>query len=107
MMDQVLEAGASALAAELDALAQDRPGSDGALRAAVLARLKTVLTEGRKAAEAELVRSGRGRACAERLSGLMDGVVQALAGFATKRVYPVDNPSRGERLEVIATGGYG
>ena len=106
-MDQVLTPDASALAAEIDALAEGWEGSDGGLRAAVLARMKGLLAEGRKAAEAELTREGYGRACAERLSALMDTVIRVLAGFAATRVYPVDNPSRGERLAIVATGGYG
>jgi [protein-PII] uridylyltransferase len=106
-MDLVLTPDASALAAEIDALAEGWEGSDGELRAAVLARMRSLLAEGRKAAEAELTREGHGRACAQRLSALMDTLVRVLAGFATTHVYPVDNPSRGERLALMATGGYG
>jgi [protein-PII] uridylyltransferase len=76
-------------------------------RAAVVVVLRRVLTEGRAKARDLLDAEHDGMACATRLSDLMDGLVGALFRLATTVLYPVENPSSGERLAVVAVGGYG
>lgn len=105
----ITETGPGALRAELIAIA-DRHGGDGsghAVRAEVLAHLKTVLADDRKRAEAQLFEDGSGIACAQRLSEDMDRMIRAIYDFAMERVFRVNNLSRGERLALVAVGGYG
>ena len=82
-------------------------GSAPALRAAALGVLKDALAEGRAKAEAMLREDGGGNACAERLSHIMDEIIRVLHDFAISHVYPAKNRSAGERMAVVAVGGYG
>ncbi|MFZ2100721.1 MAG: [protein-PII] uridylyltransferase [Oricola sp.] len=98
-----------ALRDELIAVA-DRHGGDGnnpGVRTEVLAHLKTVLADGRIKAEKRLFEDGSGIACAQRLSDLQDRIIRAVYDFAMSRVFRVNNLSRGERLALVAVGGYG
>ena len=76
-------------------------------RAAILARLKKALAEGRAEAERQLRADGRGTRCARRLSDLQDTIIRAIHDFAVEHVYPADNPTAAERMAVVAVGGYG
>lgn len=49
----------------------------------------------------------KGIVCAHTLSYLMDQLLRTLYDFVTEHVYPVSNPTSGERLALVATGGYG
>lgn len=83
-------------------------GDDVARRAALVAKVRDVLREGHAAARARLEESGwDGIKVATALSTLMDGILQALFEVAVTRIYPMDNPSYGERLSLVAVGGYG
>ncbi|KQT64539.1 MULTISPECIES: [protein-PII] uridylyltransferase [unclassified Aureimonas] len=100
----------AALAAELDALAVGREqgaGASHAVRAEVLALLKRRVAEGRKAAEALLFAEGSGLRCARRLSALQDALLRAIYRFAVRHVFDASNLSAGERMTVVAVGGYG
>lgn len=79
----------------------------GGLRGALVAALRDNLEEGRSGARDLLVRTRNGIACARRLSAVMDSVVAGLHAAATRHFYPVENPSAGERIAVVAVGGYG
>lgn len=48
-----------------------------------------------------------GLECARGLSNAMDAVICALADLAVKRLYPLQNPTKSERLALQAVGGYG
>ncbi|MEN5083818.1 [protein-PII] uridylyltransferase [Bosea sp. TWI1241] len=78
-----------------------------ALRAALVASLRASLDDGHAAARELLARTRNGLNCARRLSAVMDAVVCALHVAATRHFYPVDNPSSGERIAIVAVGGYG
>ena len=78
-----------------------------ALRARLVPELRRYLDEGLAAAEKELLEKSDGLACARFLSGRMDDLVRAVHDAVTRHLYPADNPSMGERLAVVATGGYG
>jgi [protein-PII] uridylyltransferase len=54
-----------------------------------------------------LAEDGSGSACAERLSHVMDEIVRALFDFAATHVYRSKNRSAGERMAIVAVGGYG
>ena len=77
------------------------------LRALLVPELRTVIQAGSKDAERQLVKERDGVACAQRLSRLTDLVVRAIYDAVVWRLYPNDNPSTGEELAVVATGGYG
>ncbi len=83
-------------------------GDDSVRRAALVARVREVLQEGHRTARFRLEESGwDGIKTATALSCLMDEILQALFEVAVTRIYPMDNPSYGERLSLVAVGGYG
>jgi [protein-PII] uridylyltransferase len=96
-----------ALIADLETLAGEYAGRDRELRTAVAMRLKAAMADGRKAAEAMLLKDRQGRRCAERLCFMQDEVIRVLYEFAGRHLYPSDNPSEAERMAIVATGGYG
>jgi [protein-PII] uridylyltransferase len=84
------------------------PGGDHeSLRARLVSDLREVLDRGRADADRRLIEEGDGLACARRLSSLMDDVVRIIHEAVVGELYPAQNPSTGERLAVVATGGYG
>jgi [protein-PII] uridylyltransferase len=98
---------ANAAAADLEHLAASHAGRELELRNAVAQYLKAALTKGRAAAEAMLLKDRHGHRCAARLCHMQDEIIRVLFEFATRRLYPSLNPSEGERMAVVATGGYG
>ncbi len=102
---EIFDAGAAAR--ELDALASTFSGRESELRTAVAQFLKGELNKGRDRAEQLLLKDRHGRRCAERLCAMQDEIIRVLFEFAGKRLYPSLNPSEGERMAVVATGGYG
>jgi [protein-PII] uridylyltransferase len=84
-----------------------KAGDTQAARAQVVQVLKKELAEARKKAEARLIATADGRACAEGLSNFQDEVIRAVFVWICKHLYASDNPSSGERMAVVATGGYG
>src|SRR5579862_5856580 len=97
---------ASELATGLQTLADEHAGNERELRTAVARRLKAGLIEGRKTAEALLLKDRHGRRCAERLCRMQDRIIGALYEFAANRLYPQRIHSTAERMAIIATGGY-
>jgi [protein-PII] uridylyltransferase len=98
---------ADVILAELrDAIGQHSPKSSQA-RAIALTAFKKALADARKAAEAELLDTGRGTRCAQNLSHAEDEIIRAIHSFAIREVYPVDNPSGAEAISIAAVGGYG
>ena len=96
----------AALDKVLDAL--DREAREPTkLRAVLVPQLKAVIEAGHRAAEAQLLKDRDGMRCARALSNLTDAVVRAIHDAVVWRLYPNDNPSTGEQLAVVATGGYG
>jgi [protein-PII] uridylyltransferase len=96
-----------ALAAELETLAERHGSSERELRNAVSQVLKAALLRGREQAEILLLKDRRGRRCAERLCFMQDEIIALLFAFAEKHLYPARNPSKAERMAIVATGGYG
>ena len=76
-------------------------------RADILARIKSVMAEGRATAEERLKANGKGSACAAYLSALQDSIIQAVYGLATGHIYLTETPSAAEHMAVVAVGGYG
>jgi len=91
------------LAAEFDALADD-----GKLdRPAIVEVLKQALAEGRAEVAKRLEAEKSGPACAAATAYLMDQVIRVLFDVAETTLFPVANPTEGERLALVAIGGYG
>lgn len=76
------------------------------LRALFVREARAYLARARTEAEAVLA-AGGGFACARYLSDAQDHVIQALFDLARARLHRADNPTTGERIAVLAVGGYG
>src|SRR6202035_2389672 len=92
---------------ELRGLAETYAGRGRELRGAVAAHLKAVLSDSRAEAERRLLADRHGGRRAARLCQLQDEIIGILYEFAARALYPTRSPSEGERMAVIATGGYG
>src|SRR5580658_5230317 len=97
----------AAIVADLKALAENHAGRERELRAAVVPRLNSALTQARARADQLLLKDRHGRRCAERLCQTQDEIIRILFEFATGVLYPAQVRSQAERMTVIATGGYG
>lgn len=91
----------------LSRLWREHGGESAALRAALLAYLKNILQQGRDAARSALEADGKGCKCAQALSVLQDELIRLIYDFVTTYYYRAQNPSHGERIGIVATGGYG
>jgi len=76
-------------------------------RAGVLELLRAALDQGHALARAALEAGGKGLACARLLSELEDELIRAIHAYVVRYVYVIENPTFGERLTVVAVGGYG
>ncbi len=94
------------LTAALDDIASTAPEGDWQLL------LVKTLKEAHQAGWDEVKRrffdeADKGLMSARALSYVMDQLMRVLYDFVTEHVYPVANPTAGERLCLVATGGYG
>jgi [protein-PII] uridylyltransferase len=92
---------------DIDALAEKHAGHEDVFRSAVSRLLKAELAKVRDAAQATLLRDRHGRRCAERLCFVQDEIIRLSFSAATRHLYHSPIPSDGERMAVVATGGYG
>jgi [protein-PII] uridylyltransferase len=76
-------------------------------RAAVVEMLRAALDQGRAVAQTRLEAGGRGHACARFLSQLEDEIIRALYHYVVSHVHVTEKPTFGERLTLVAVGGYG
>ena len=81
-------------------------GTPEALKAAFVAEAKAVLADALRQAEIVLGESG-GVACSHVLSDAQDAVITTLYQLARERLHRVDNPTTGEKIAIVAVGGYG
>jgi [protein-PII] uridylyltransferase len=95
------------LRAQLSAAALDAIGSDAEQRRRALEILKAALFRGRMIAKERLEAGAGGIETATLLSGVTDEVVSALYDFTTVHMFRARNPTEGERMAVMAVGGYG
>jgi [protein-PII] uridylyltransferase len=91
-----------------DRLAALPEGDAPSLRRAAVAELRAALDAGwaeiaRRLAE----QPSRGLDATNAGALLIDVVVEALFAFTTTRLHPLHNPTAGERLAILAVGGYG
>jgi [protein-PII] uridylyltransferase len=95
------------LRAQLSAAALDNLGDELAQRKAALEVLKAALFRGRMIAKERLENGAGGIETARLLSGVTDEVITALYDFTTVHMFRARNPTEGERLALMAVGGYG
>ena len=95
------------LRAQLSAAALDAIGDEAEQRKRALDILKAALFRGRMIAKERLENGAGGIETARLLSGVTDEVVCALYDFTTVHVFRARNPTEGERLALMAVGGYG
>jgi [protein-PII] uridylyltransferase len=94
------------LRTQLSAAALEASG-DVAQRKAALEILKAALFRGRMIAKERLENGAGGIETARLLSGVTDEVITALWDFTTVHIFRARNPTEGERLALMAVGGYG
>ncbi|NNM77263.1 [protein-PII] uridylyltransferase [Sphingomonas sp. ID1715] len=93
-----------AVAEEIDRL----QGNPVALRQQLVALLKVALDQGRaQIADRLLLNPSRGLEAAGAQAFLIDQIIRLAYDFTTERLYPVSNPTAGERIALMAVGGYG
>ena len=95
------------LRARLSAAALDAIGDEAEQRRRALDILRQALFRGRMIAKERLENGAGGIETARLLSGVTDEVVGALYDFTTVHVFRARNPTEGERLALLAVGGYG
>src|SRR3954451_14619279 len=95
------------LRAQLTGAALEHLGNEAAQRKAALDVLKAALFRGRMIAKERLGKGAGGIETARLLSGVSDEVISALWDFTTVHVFRARNPTEGERLALMAVGGYG
>src|SRR5476649_2358921 len=95
------------LRAQLSAAALDAIGDEAEQRRRALEILKAALFRGRMIAKERLENGAGGIETATLLSGVTDELIVALYDFTTVHVFRARNPTEGERLAVMAVGGYG
>ncbi|WP_230983232.1 [protein-PII] uridylyltransferase [Inquilinus limosus] len=77
-------------------------------RAEILAALRETLAAGRAVIRRRFVEEvGTADACVAESAYLMDVLIGGLASLTVSRLFPVSNPTVGERFAVAAVGGYG
>ena len=95
------------LRAQLSAAALDAIGNEAEQRRRAIEILKSALFRGRMIAKERLESGAGGIETARLLSGVTDEVVGALFDFTTVHMFRARNPTEGERLALLAVGGYG
>src|ERR1700751_4500838 len=95
------------LRAQLTAAALDAIGDEAEQRRRALEILRAALFRGRMIVKERLESGAGGIETATLLSAVTDEVVTALYDFTTVHVFRARNPTEGERLAVMAVGGYG
>lgn len=95
------------LRVQLTAAALDNIGNEKEARKRALDLLHAALFRGRMIAQERLQQGADGLDTARLLSAVQDEVLGALYDFTTVHVFRARNPTEGEKLAVLATGGYG
>src|SRR5437899_3877965 len=92
-----------------DELAQTIAAAKGPAldRSVLLPPLKTALANGRAEIRRRFVTEGDAPRTVREQCFLIDQLIRVLYDLVTERVYPLANPTAGERLAIVAVGGYG
>jgi [protein-PII] uridylyltransferase len=95
------------LRSQLTAAALDAIGNEPEQRRRAIEVLKGALSRGRLIAKERLENGASGVETARLISGVTDEVIKALWDFTNVHVFRARNPTEGERLALMAVGGYG
>jgi len=95
------------LRSQLTAAAKVSEGNAAEQRRQAIEILRAALFRGRMIAKERLENGASGMETAVLLSGVTDEVVTALYDFTTVHMIRARNPTEGERLAIVAVGGYG
>jgi [protein-PII] uridylyltransferase len=95
------------LRAQLSAAALDALGDEAEQRRRAIEILKQALFRGRMIAKERLEAGAGGVETARLIAAVTDEVVTALYDFTTTHMIRARNPTEGERLTLLAVGGYG
>ena len=76
-------------------------------RGPFVAPLKATLTKGHAEIRSRFEATGDGAAVMREQCFLMDQLIRELFELVTGEIYPLPNPTSGERLAIVAVGGYG
>jgi [protein-PII] uridylyltransferase len=95
------------LRSQLSIAALDAAGDAPEQRRRAIEILKAALFRGRMIAKERLENGAGGVETARLLCGVTDEVITALWDFTTVHVFRARNPTQGERLALMAVGGYG
>ncbi|MDE2302197.1 MAG: [protein-PII] uridylyltransferase [Sphingomonadales bacterium] len=91
-----------------EAIAEAVAREGGPARAAVVELLRGALAAGRAEVARRLAeRPNAGHDCAEAQTFLIDQLLRVIHDYILAAVYPAGNRSTGERLAIVAVGGYG
>lgn len=94
------------LVVALEEIAQNTPPSDW--QPALVKTLKAAHQRGWEEVKRRFMdEADKGMVSANSLSYVMDQILRTLYDFVVEHVYPVANPTSGEQLCLVATGGYG
>jgi len=92
------------LSEQLSVLAEDTATPD---RALVVVLLRDALDHGRAEIRSRFEGGGSAAHCVAEQCFLIDQLIRVLFDFVAEHVYPLANPTQGEKLAVVAVGGYG
>src|SRR6266404_4903611 len=76
-------------------------------RSVLLPPLKTALARGRAEIRRRFETEGHAPRTVREQCFLIDQLIRVLYDFVTETVYPLPNPTAGEKLAIVAVGGYG
>ena len=76
-------------------------------RGPFIAPLRASLTAGGDEIRRRFEATGDGAAVVREQSFLMDQLIRVMFDLVTGEIYPLPNPTSGERLAIVAVGGYG
>jgi len=76
-------------------------------RKPIVAPLREALQQGRAEIRRRFEAGGSAANCVAEQSFLIDQLIRTLFDFVAERIYPAANPTEGEKLAVVAVGGYG
>src|SRR5579872_6245375 len=93
-----------ALSESLAALAADAATPE---RKPVVALLRETLDRGRGEIRRRFEDGGSAAHCVVEQCFLVDQLIRTLFDFVTEHVYPLANPTQGEKIAIVAVGGYG
>jgi [protein-PII] uridylyltransferase len=95
-----------ALAAELELAVADAPAASFD-RQVLLPPLKAALARGRAEIRRRFEADGTAIRSVREQSFLVDQLIRVVYDLAAERLYPLPNPTAGEKLAIVAVGGYG